>query len=101
VLQLLPTGQVFMQTTPQSTSPSAPLWMPSVQLGAWQVPASQVAVSQSAWPVQLCPIVQSVGQAAPQSTSPSAPLWMPSVQLGAQVPPSQIPPRQSEGRLQL
>src|SRR4051812_39840442 len=70
---------------PQSTSVSAPLRTPSVQLTVRQTLATQLLVEQSAGALHALPVVHGVHE-PPQSTSVSLPLRVPSPH-DAPVPP--------------
>ncbi|MES1171649.1 MAG: hypothetical protein ABUL77_00295 [Bacteroidota bacterium] len=101
---ILPLAQPGQPIPPQSTSPSSPFLMPSVQLGAWHRPPIQFALWQSPPTVHIRAGRQR-GQpevAPPQSISPSPPFltWSRQV-LAAQVPPAQTRLAQSPPPLHL
>jgi len=78
-----PVAQREQVPPPQSTSPSPPFLIPSVQLGALQVPpAPQTALTQSVAETQVLPVPHRP-QGPPQSTSDSPPFFTPSEQLAA------------------
>jgi hypothetical protein len=77
---------LFLQSPPQSTSPSTPSLTPLVHVLGWShFPELQRPLLQSRPDAQARPYVQSALQAAPQSTSASAPSLMPLVQVAAAI----------------
>src|SRR5436853_367188 len=58
---------------PQSTPASPPFWMPSLQVGTWQWPSTQLRLEQSLPTLHARPSLQRVHVPPPQSTSVSAP----------------------------
>jgi hypothetical protein len=76
------TTQSGQEGPPQSTSVSLPFFMPSVQVGFWQMLPTQTPLWQSEPKLQSPPFGQPV-QPPPQSTPVSLPFSMPSEQVGA------------------
>jgi hypothetical protein len=83
---------------PQSTSSSAPFWVPSVQLGAAHTAILHTLLSQSLGKRQLCPGEHLAHAAPPQSTPVSSLFLTLSWQVGAAhvIVPRHTPLSQSE-----
>ncbi len=93
-VHVFPTAQPA-QGPPQSTSASAPFFLPSLQLV--HLPPSHRPLAQSVVLAHVLPSTQSP-QLPPQSTSLSAPFFVPSWQL-VHTPPVHVPLSQSPARL--
>src|SRR6202522_1987588 len=78
-----PAGQPTGHPPPQSTPVSVPFWIPSVQVGAWQVRGEppHTPLAQSLATSQSVPVAQGAHAGPPQSTPVSAPSFTPSVQV--------------------
>jgi hypothetical protein len=83
----LPSAHALHVLPPQSTSLSLPLWMTSLQAGAWHTAAVQTPLVQSLAVRQALPFAQGEHTPPPQSISVSEALSVASTHSPKQTPP--------------